>query len=156
MGHYPLIWMNTPPKIFFTGVFEHSIDSVNRLVIPAKWRSGESEEFFLFGKDGGEIAVLTRSEVEKTLKLIEEAPDMSPRDKTREQTRIFSEAVQLTCDKQGRITMDAKLMKHAKLSSAVVLVGGGPRFEMWNPKAWEARKAEMDGTRSSALDRFGI
>ena len=141
---------------YFTGEFEHTIDSVNRLVIPAKWRTGASEELFVFARDEERLAVLPRSEVEKMLQEVHSAPGVSAGEKRNQSQTLFSSAVQLTCDKQGRITMDAKLMKHAGLKSKVVLVGGGERFEMWSPQAWKHRKTDLAGKRNTTMDRFGI
>jgi MraZ protein len=141
---------------YFTGELEHTIDAVNRLIIPAKWRSGETEEFFVFAREEGRLAVLPRSEVEKILQEIHSASGMSASEKRDQAQTLFSSAVQVTCDKQGRITMDSKLMKHAGLRGTVVLVGGGERFEMWSSAAWERRKAEIASKRSATMDRFGI
>jgi MraZ protein len=141
---------------YFTGQFEHTVDSVNRLVIPAKWRTGVSEELFVFAREEGRLAVLPKTEIDKISQEIQNASDLSPSAKRTEKQKIFSGAVQVTCDKQGRITMDARQLKHAGLKQAVILVGGGERFEMWNPKAWERRSAELDGGRLSTMDRFGI
>ena len=141
---------------YFTGEFEHTIDSVNRLVIPAKWRTGVSEELFVFAREEGRLAVLPRKEVEKILQEIHSAFHVSASEKRNQSQTLFSSAVQVTCDKQGRITMDAKLMKHAGLKTGVVIVGGGERFEMWNPKAWELRKTELAHKRNATMDHFGI
>lgn len=149
--------MTTQIRNFFTGEFEHSIDSVNRLVIPAKWRSGQTEEFFIFARDEGRLVVLTHGEVQKMIEDIQSTPNMSAKEKTEQSRSLFSSAFQLTCDKQGRITMDAKLLQHAGLKDSVVFVGVGQRFEIWNPKAWGAKKASnIDPNRNAVLDRFGI
>ena len=147
--------MNGPLRIF-AGEFEHTLDAVNRLIIPAKWRLGESEELILFAREEGRLSVLPRMEVEKILAQIQSAPNMSATEKREKSQSLFSEAIQVTCDKQGRMTMDAKLMKHAGLKKAVVLVGGGERFEMWNPEAWAKRKAQLATKRNAILDEFGI
>src|SRR5438105_4574454 len=109
---------------YFTGEFEQTIDSVNRLTIPAKWRRGESEELFLFAREG-RIAVLPRNEVDKIVQQIEAATDMSAIEKRERRQSMFHNAVQATCDKQGRVTLDAKLLKHAGLRDTVMLAGGG-------------------------------
>ena len=147
--------MGTHPR-YFTDEFEHAIDSVNRLVIPAKWRSGESEEFYVFPREEGRLAVLTSAEVDRMLHEIHNAPGISAKEKRDQSQILFSGAVQVTCDKQGRITTDTRLLKHAGLKDRVVLVGGGLRFEMWNPKAWARRNAELAGMKTTTLDKFGI
>ena len=140
---------------YFTGEFEHTIDSVNRLTIPAKWRTGESEELFMFAREG-RIAVLPRNEVEKIVQQIESATDMSAVEKRERRQSMFHSAVQATCDKQGRVTLDVKLLKHAGLRDSVMLVGGGVNFEMWSPKSWAERKRKLDDVRNDTMDRFGI
>ncbi len=147
--------MGTTPRYFF-GEFEHTIDSVNRLIIPAKWRTGESEELFVFAREEGRLAVLPRAEVEKILQEIHSATGVSASEKRTQSQTLFSSALQVTCDKQGRITMDVKLMKHAGLKGNVVLVGGGERFEMWSSKTWEVRKVDLGSKRNAMMDHFGI
>ncbi len=148
--------MDSNSRYFFTGEFNHVIDSVNRLVIPAKWRTGESEEFFVIPTTEGRLAVLPKAEIEKIYHEIHYASGASASEKRHQSQTLFSNAIQLTCDKQGRITMDAKLMKYAGLKDTVVLVGGGLRFEMWNPKAWEHRKTELASKKTATMDLFGI
>ena len=141
---------------YFIGTFAHTIDSVNRLVIPAKWRTGTSEELVVVARDEGRLAVLPKPEVEKILQKIESAPDISASEKRTKRQIIFSSAEQVTCDKQGRITMIARLMAHAGLKRDVVLVGQGERFDMWNPKAWERSKSKDDPARNTTFDEYGI
>ncbi len=140
---------------YFTGEFEHAIDAVNRLVIPAKWRMGKSEEFFLLVRDQGSLAVLTREELGKIIQAIDSAPNLSNREK-RDRKQLFSTAVQVTCDKQGRFTMDVRLLKQAGLKKAVVFVGMLERFEIWNPEAWAKRHGEIAATRGATLEELGI
>jgi len=140
----------------FIGTFEHTIDSVNRLVIPAKWRTGKSEELVVFARDEGRLSVLPKTEVDKILQQIESAPNISASEKRVKSERLFSKAEQVTCDKQGRITMIVRLMTHAGLKRDVVLVGSGVRFAMWNPKAWQRRSAEDEPNINATLDEYGI
>ena len=162
LEHFGANW-NISPQIamsadarYFTDEFEHTIDSVNRLVIPAKWRTGQSEELYVFAQEQGRLAVLPRTELEKILHDIHSATGISANEKRDRSRNLFSRAAQVTCDRQGRITMEARLLKHAGLKSAVILVGIGYRFEIWNPKAWEGRKAEAASKPAQVLDEYGI
>ena len=140
---------------FFTGEFEHTIDSVNRLIIPSKWRTGESEELFLLVRDEGSLSVLTHAELVKITQGIDASPNLSNREK-RDRKQIFSSAHPVTCDKQGRITMEAALLKKIGVKDTVIFVGGVQRFEIWSPKAWEQRKSELSTKRVSILEELGI
>lgn len=140
---------------YFAGEFEHTIDSVNRLVIPSKWRTGESEELYVFPSEG-RLAVLPRAVLDMLFEEIRNALDMSPAEKRERKEDLFHRAVQMTCDKQGRITMDAKLMKHALLKSSVILVGGGERFAIWDPQSWQRCKETRSSSISATMTRFGI
>lgn len=139
----------------FIGVYEHAIDRVNRLVIPAKWRTGKSEELVLLVRDAGSLSVLTQEELTKIMQQIDAAPNLSPRDR-RDRRQLFSRARQVTCDKQGRITLDAEQLKKIGVKDEVVLVGGVERFEIYNPKAWKQRDVELDDKRPAFLDELGI
>ena len=139
----------------FIGVYEHTVDSVNRLVIPAKWRTGKSEELVLLVRDAGSLSVLTQEELTRILQQIDAAANLSPRDR-RDRRQMFSSARQVTCDKQGRITLEAEQLKKIGVKDAVVLVGGVERFEIYNPKAWKQRDTELDGKREAFLEEMGI
>ncbi len=138
---------------YFTGEFDHTIDSVNRLIIPSKWRLGQSEELFLFARDVGRVAVLPRAEMDKLLQDIHSAPGTSANEKRDRSRALFSQAVQVTCDKQGRVTLEAKLLKHAGLKNSVLLVGIGYRFEIWNSKAYQSQTAAK---AAQVSDELGI
>lgn len=143
---------------FFTGEFEHTVDSVNRLIIPSKWRLGQAEELYLFAERGqeGRIAVLPTTETAKIQAGIEAKTDLSLAEKREKSREIFSKAAQVTCDKQGRITLDGRLLKHAGLKASVVLVGVGTRFEIWNPKIYEGRLKAEASKPGRVLDEYGI
>ncbi len=146
--------MSLSPR-YFTGEFEHSIDAVNRLVIPAKWRTGESEEIFLFAEKG-RLAVLTKPEMEKILQGIESAPALSAHEKSQRSQDLFRRFEQVTCDKQGRITLPERMLKQAGLKGRVVLAGRGYRFNIWDGAAFERWKKEYDSANSGSIKEFGI
>jgi MraZ protein len=56
------------------------------------------------------------------------------------QYMIFSSARQLAFDSGGRVSLPKDLHEYAGLNGKVTFVGLGRRFEIWSPKALEARK----------------
>jgi MraZ protein len=55
---------------------------------------------------------------------------------------IYADAYPVEADKEGRILIPAQLAEHAGLSEAVVFMGMGATFEIWEPVAAARRRAE--------------
>jgi MraZ protein len=47
------------------------------------------------------------------------------------QRAFFSQIVDMTADKQGRITLTSDLLEHADLTKDVAIIGAGSRIEIW-------------------------
>ena len=63
---------------------------------------------------------------------------------SRNRLRAFaSSATPATIDKQGRITLDARLHEHAGIEpqAAVVVLGYLDQIEIWEPQAYRANEA---------------
>ena len=50
---------------------------------------------------------------------------------------ILSESINLQFDSEGRISLTAKLLKHAKIKNIMLFVGQGKTFQIWEPTAFE-------------------
>jgi MraZ protein len=57
-------------------------------------------------------------------------------------TSIYADAFPIDVDKEGRILIPEHLVAHAGLSEAVLFMGVGPTFQIWEPAAAERRRAE--------------
>lgn len=57
-------------------------------------------------------------------------------------TAIFGDSVALAFDGDGRIVLPEALMAHAGLRDEVAFVGLGRKFQIWEPGAFAARRAE--------------
>lgn len=147
--------MDSEPR-FFTSEYEHTVDSGNRFILPSKWRSGEEDRFYLSPSDDGCLTALPVAEVARINQKIDEAPDMSERERQRRKMDIFSEAELITCDRQGRFTIPSEIMKRAGIKDGVTFVGKGPRFDLWSAKAWQKYKAESIAARRATRAQFGI
>lgn len=67
-------------------------------------------------------------------------------------TAIFGEAVQLPFDGDGRVLLPTDLIDYAGLSDNAAFVGMGKKFQMWNPTAFEKRRAAArDGIKVKGL-----
>jgi MraZ protein len=63
---------------------------------------------------------------------------------------LFADAKQLAFDGEGRVMLPEILTAHAKIDEAAAFVGRGHTFEIWQPAALEAYKAEA---RRRALEK---
>jgi len=123
----------------FYGEFEHSIDRKGRLILPAKFREAAKNQFV-------EKFFITRG-LDKCLFMFAEEEWRSQENKfktmsfTKQQSRIFnrllfSGAVEIVSDKQGRILVPQYLKDFAAIKRDVLIVGVSNRIEIWAKDSW--------------------
>ena len=124
----------------FYGEHEHTIDRKGRLIIPSRFREVMKERYV-------ERFVVTRG-LDKCLFLFAEdewraqearlkALSFTKAEARRFSRLYFSGAVELTCDRQGRILIPPYLREFAGLKRDILLVGVSTRIEIWSKEAWE-------------------
>ena len=69
-------------------------------------------------------------------------------------TSILAESVNLQFDSEGRISLPAKLLKHAKIKQTMLFVGQGKTFQIWEPKLFE--KFKVQARKKANLNRAGL
>jgi len=76
--------------------------------------------------------------------------------KNRDFIRQFTaNAVKVEMDGQGRILLNASLLKYAGVKKELKLIANGDQIEIWNPRAYEkALKADLN-TEALAEEIFG-
>ena len=57
-------------------------------------------------------------------------------------TSLYADAFPVEADKEGRVVLPEKLVEHAGLTDAVVFMGLGRTFQIWEPTAADRRRAE--------------
>lgn len=123
----------------FVGVYERQLDERGRVALPSSYRGDLGEQCYLFFGDDGCVSVRSVETFE------EEAAELVDRAKrgevTRNRLRAFaSSATQATIDKQGRVTLDARLREHAGIEphATVVVLGRFDQIEIWDPHTYGA------------------
>ncbi len=118
----------------FVGVHERQLDERGRVALPSSYRGELGDHCYLFFGDDGCVSVRSVESFEA------EAAEIVAKAKrgevTRNRQRAFaSSASQATIDKQGRVTLDARLREHAGLEpqAAVVVLGNIDQIEIWDP-----------------------
>lgn len=119
----------------FFGEYRHSVDDKGRLTIPSQWRPEVDSE------DNDFLALPSLTEPSVTVyppKMIEQLYErfsqisMGEQQGQRAIRRIMSMAHNFSCDKQGRINLNEKLIQHAGLKKSVVLLGGASKFMIYD------------------------
>ncbi len=147
-------------KNIFVGEFSHQIDVKNRLCIPAKWRfAGDDADVYLaLPNPIGCITIYPPKMVER---LEEKVATISLGDLKGQKilAKLFSQADTFGCDKQGRITLSEKLLKHAHLEKNACLVGSYATFNIWEPERYKSyldAPLEEENVMSQLLQQLGL
>mgnify|MGYP000238676083 CR=1 FL=1 len=127
------------------GEYFHSLDSKNRLILPAKFREKIKElkikKFYITRGLDGCLFVFTYEvwrQLENKLKEL-----FFTKQQSRFFNRIyFSGAQEIEFDSQGRVTLPDYLKDFAGIKKEVVIIGVADRIEIWDKKRWEKFYAE--------------
>lgn len=125
--------------IDFTGNFEHNLDSKNRLFIPAKFREQLGDKFIIRVRPSTYPHIDCFRE-EDFPKIIEKEVS-SAHDEYSYEKKLFAAratATPVVVDSQGRITLNATLLKFAKIEKCGRFTGMGDRVQIWDPKIYDA------------------
>ena len=129
----------------FLGEFLHSIDVKGRLTIPAKYRSVLADGVVVTRGFDQNLMLFSQEEWNALAGRISQRPlsDQSVRAFRR---RVFSGAVDLNPDKQGRILLPQYLRDFAGINGEVVVAGNFNYMEIWSRTAWEGVRASIESS----------
>lgn len=133
----------------FLGEYTHNIDDKGRITIPAKFRGmlaaglvvtrGFDQNLMLFPMDGWE----------EMAQRIAERP-LSDEDVRAFRRRVFSGAIDLVPDRQGRIIVPPYLRDFAGIDGAVVIAGMFNYVELWSSEAWVGVRQSIESNEDAA------
>ncbi|MBE7548352.1 transcriptional regulator MraZ [Candidatus Kuenenia stuttgartiensis] len=133
----------------FTGEYRHTIDTKNRLAIPASLRESINEEvegkgFYITRGLDTCLFMYTPKEWQGVVSKIEQSSFTNK--KARQFQRLFfSKAQHITVtDPQGRILIPQYLKEIANIQKNVVIVGVNNRIEIWDEKNWSDFESETN------------
>ena len=125
----------------FVGSFNHSLDAKNRVFIPSKFREELGKEFYITRKFDTYLSVYTAEEWEAYVQKISELPEA---DAEEFQDFILGAAQKCIPDASGRIVLDERLMRHAKIEKNIVFVGSGKQIRIFAEDIWNERESRRD------------
>ncbi len=128
----------------FRGIYEHSLDSKDRLTVPSRFRAALSDGVVL--SKGFDPCVWLHTTEEFELLSDRFLAPHSPfgRDARRLRRRFHGGSFDETLDSAGRIRPSKPLIEHAGLDGRCVVVGAGEYLEIWNADAWAEQEKELD------------
>jgi MraZ protein len=138
----------------FLGQYEHSIDDKSRLTLPARFRDALADGVVLSQGLDGSVDVYPKQAWEMTV-----AERIGRLDPLLPDTRVlqhhfFGGAAEDTPDKQGRVVLPASLLRYAKLTKEVTVVGNNDHLEIWDRSTWAERLEEIEGGADNAAQRL--
>ncbi len=120
----------------FLGEYRHTIDDKGRLTIPAKYRGLLAAGMVITRGFDRNLMAFSLEGWEELAARVKSLPWSDPG--AREfRRRVFSGAVDLVPDRQGRVLLPPFLREFANIDSDVVVTGMLDHLEIWNTDAWE-------------------
>jgi len=136
----------------FLSTYVNKVDKKGRLSVPAPFRASLAGQTFngIVAFRAHNLPALEASGIDRMERLSASIDDldMFSDDRADLTATIFSDAHQLPFDGDGRVTLPTELADFLGLDGSAALVGRGPTFQIWEPKAFQRYQAE-------ARDRVG-
>ena len=138
----------------FRGISQLNLDVKGRLAVPARHRDALMERcagHLVITADADHcLLVYPLPDWELIQQKLEGLSNLDPR--VRElQRRLIGFAVDVDMDSAGRVLISPALREYAQLEKAVVLVGQGKKFELWNQDSWEQIVSKSGGFAAGGL-----
>lgn len=125
------------PAPLFVGTYEPRLDDKGRLFLPARFRDALAEGVVIAPGQERCLYVFPAAEFTRLLDQARRAPVTHKG--SRDYLRVFlSQSAQETPDRQGRVTVGAKLRDWAGLTKDCAVIGTGAKLEVWDAPVWHA------------------
>jgi len=129
----------------FRGVNSLTLDGKGRLAIPTRYREAlvrDCEGHLVVTVDRDHCLLLyPLPEWEEIERKLTKLPSLNPQAR-RLQRLLIGHATECDLDGNGRILLPPPLRTFASLERAVVLIGQGNKFEIWDEQQWNVRRTE--------------
>ncbi len=121
----------------FFGEYEVTFSAPGRVVLPKRLRELLKGNVFVLAKGFGScLAGYDKEDWENRSKELLSV-SLLERENIEKRRFLFSSAVYIEIDDQGRFVISKNLLQYAELLKKVVIVGVGDHFELWNEEKWK-------------------
>lgn len=122
----------------FLGEYQPNITEGNRIALPKKLREQITGSQVILSK-GFEKCIFLYDSKDWVSEWQKQVENPITDYKTRELKRyIFSAAVEVELDEQGRFVIPQSLKKYAGIDLEVVVIGAGDHVEIWDKSEWQS------------------
>ena len=129
----------------YLGRHEYRVDTQRRIALPKAWRPDPTSETSYYLLKGREHS-LQMMPAKVFLPFLQNLLSVSPanRDAYLALASFGEGAEEVTCDRQGRITLSQNMMEYSQIDGPAVMIGAVTTIQIWNPAIWEANRLEND------------
>jgi MraZ protein len=130
----------------FRGRFTNKIDAKGRVSLPAKFRSVATSQglngVVCFPSIRGAFIEGCGPRFADTIdQMLQRLDPFSP-ERDMLASVLIGDSAELMFDSDGRVVLPEELRAHAGISDEATFVGLGDKFQIWEPRAYEAFRAE--------------
>jgi MraZ protein len=125
----------------FWGEYSHQLDEKGRLIIPARYRPHLEQGAILTRGLDHNLVIYPDDTWRVVSERLNEIPITHPTARALRRL-LFSGAVEMALDRQGRALIPAYLREYAALDGEVLIAGMETYLELWQPANW---RATLDG-----------
>ena len=139
----------------FRGHYEHSLDSKDRLTVPARFRAALADGVVLCAGLDPCVEVYPTAEYTRFEQTVLSELNPLNRHGRMMRRRFHGRSHDETLDSAGRVRIPRHLIGHADLAEGpCVVIGVADHLEIWNPDAWATHEAEIDETAAEIADQL--
>lgn len=148
MSNYPIKMYSQDETTYFVGKYQYSLDSKNRVSLPAKYRRmlpREADETFVITK-GAErcLHLYPRNYWHQFVHRYWDVFFSNQVEYRRFALWCYRDTHEMQLDRQGRIQLPKELIEYALLNKEVAIIGYNTRIEFWNHQVLERFIGEDD------------
>jgi MraZ protein len=136
----------------FRGLYEHSLDSKDRLTVPVRFRAALANGVVLSKGLDPCVDLYTPEAFERVSEtyLAPHSPFSS--DARMMRRRFHGGSFDEKLDSAGRVRLPKPLVEHAGLEGPCVIVGAGDNLEIWRQETWARHEAELDNAAAQIAE----
>lgn len=132
----------------FWGEYTHHLDNKGRLIIPARFRHQLKKSAVLTRGLDNNLVIYPQDTWQTVTDQLADMPITHPTARALRRL-LFSGALVLEPDRQGRINIPPYLRDYASLNSEVLVVGMETFIEIWHPDRW---REALEGVSNTLKD----
>jgi MraZ protein len=139
----------------FRGRYEHSIDSKDRLTVPARFRAALADGVVLCAGLDPCVEVYSTDQYGRFEERILSELNPLTRHGRMMRRRFHGRSHDETLDSAGRIRIPRHLIDHAALvEGPCVVIGVADHLEIWSPEEWAKHDAEIEATAAEIAEQL--